>query len=146
MHARRTRIAYSLLEVVLAASICAFALVPALAFLRDSVTLADIIDKRHLMTIYGVSMLEEQMSVVAATWTTGTDSGDFSADGHANIRYTITRSDDPASGGITNRLMTVSVTTYSDDDADDMLDANEMRTILTTKIARLATYEQKANS
>jgi hypothetical protein len=86
------------------------------------------------------------MSVVAATWTTGTDSGDFAVDGHANIRYTIIRSDNPASGGITNRLMSVSVTTYSDDDADDVLDANEMRTILTTKIARLATYEQKANS
>jgi hypothetical protein len=146
MHARRKRIAYSLLEVVLAASICASALVPALAFLRDSVTLADIIDKRHLMTIYGVSKMEEQMSVVAATWTTGTVSGDFAADGHANIRYNITRSDNPASGGITNRLMTVSVTTYSDDDADDVLDANEMRTILTTKIARLVTYENKSNS
>jgi hypothetical protein len=146
MSARRQRSAYSLLEVVLAAAICASALVPSLAFLRDSVTLGDIIDKRHLMTIYGVSKLEEQMAVVAATWATGTVSGDFAADGHANIRYTITRSDNPASGGVTNRLMNISVTTYSDDDADDMLDAAEMRTILTTKIAKLGTYEQKANN
>ena len=34
--------AYSLLEVVLASAICATALVPALAFLRDGMTLADI--------------------------------------------------------------------------------------------------------
>jgi hypothetical protein len=146
MSGRRRPYAYSLLEVVLASAICASALVPALAFLRDSVTLGDIIDKRHLITIYGVSKMEEQMSVVAATWATGTVTGDFAADGHPNIRFTITRIDNPAGGGLTNRLMAISVTTYSDDDADDVLDANEMRTVLTTKIARLATYEQKANS
>jgi hypothetical protein len=146
MSARRARNAYSLLEVVLAAAICASALVPALAFLRDSVSLGDIIDKRHLMTIYGVSKMEEQVAVVAATWATGTISGDFATDGHPNIRYTVTRTDNPASGGLTNRLMSISVTTYGDDDADDVLDADEMRTILTTKIARLGTYEQKANT
>ncbi len=42
MSARRTSNAYSLLEVVLASAICATALVPALAFLRDGMTLADI--------------------------------------------------------------------------------------------------------
>jgi hypothetical protein len=136
---------YSLLEVVLAASICATALVPALAFLRDSVRLGEIIDKRHLMTIYGVSKMEEQMSVVAATWATATVTGDFAADGHVDIRFTVTRSDSPASGGITGRLMVVSVTTYSDDDGDDVLDATEMQTTLTTKIAKLPTYENKAN-
>ena len=146
MSARRTRNAYSLLEVVLASAICASALVPALAFLRDGMTLADIIDKRHLLLMYGVSKMEEQLAVVAATWTTGTVTGDFAADGHANIRFTVTRSDEPASGGIANRLMNVSVTTYSDDDGDDVLDATEMRTILTTKIGKLVTYEKKANS
>ena len=80
----------------------------------------------------------------AATWTDGTVTGDFAADGHANIRFTVTRSDEPASGGITNRLMNVSVTTYSDDDGDDALDAAEMRTILTTKIGKLVTYEQQS--
>jgi hypothetical protein len=146
MSARRTANGYSLLEVVLAAAICASALVPALAFMRDSASLGEIIDKRHLMAIYGVSMMEEQMAIVAATWATGTLDGDFAADGHANIRYTVTRSDAPASGGITSRLMAISVTTYSDDDADDVLDPSEIRTVLTTKIAKLVTYENKASS
>jgi hypothetical protein len=146
MSARRSTNGYSLLEVVLAAGICASALVPALAYMRDSVKLGEIIDKRHLMMIYGVSKLEEQMAIVAATWATGTVSGDFAADGHANIRFTVTRSDAPANGGITNRLMAISVTTYSDDDADDILDANEMQTVLTTKIAKLVSYETKASS
>jgi hypothetical protein len=140
----RTRPAYSLLEVVLASAICATALVPALAFMRDGMTLADTIDKRHLLVIYGVSKMEEQLAIVAATWGEGTASGDFAAEGHANIRFTATCSDDLASGGIADRLMSVSVTAYSDDDGDDALDAAEMRTVLTTKIAKLVTYENKA--
>jgi hypothetical protein len=86
------------------------------------------------------------MAVVAATWATGTLNGDFAADGHPNIRYTVTRSDSAVSGGITNRLMSISVTSYSDDDGDDVLDATEMRTVLTTKIAKLVNYEDKANN
>jgi hypothetical protein len=138
--------AYSLLEVVLAAGICSSALVPALALLRDGMSLGDNIDKRHLMLLYGVSKMEEQLAIVAASWTTGTVNGDFAADGHPNIRYTVTRSDNPASGGITNRLMSVSVTAYSDDDGDDTMDANEMRTTVTTKIGKLISYETKAAS
>ena len=65
----RVRSAYSLLEVVLASAICATALVPALAVLRDGMTLADIIDTRHLLLTYGVSKMEEQLAIVGATWT-----------------------------------------------------------------------------
>jgi hypothetical protein len=137
---------YSLLEVVLASTICATALVPALAFLRDGTVLADTIDRRHLLLIYGVTTMEEQMSIVAANWTEGAINGNFATDGHANIRYTVTRSDDPADGGIAERLMVITVTTYCDDDGDDTLDAAEMRTILTTKVGKLVTYENKASS
>lgn len=143
---RRARKAYSLLEVVLAGGICASALVPALAFMRDGLTLADAIDARHLMLMYGVSKMEEQLAIVSASWTEGTENGDFAADGHANIRYSLSRSDAPASGGISNRLMNVSVTTYCDDDGDDAMDPSEMRTILTTKIGKSASYENKAAS
>jgi hypothetical protein len=136
--------AYSLLEVVMAAGICAGALVPALAFMRDSVTLGENIDTRHLLHVYGVSKMEENLAVVAASWSTGTANGDFAADGNANIRYSVTRSDNPASGGITGRLMSVSVTTYRDDDGNDTLGASEMRIVFTTKIGKLLSYENKA--
>ena len=138
--------AYSLLEVMLAAGICATALVPALALLRDGMTLAENIDTRQLLLVYGVSKMEEQLAIVAASWTTGTTSGDYAADGHSNVRYSVARSDDPASGGIAGRLMSITVTTYSDDDGDDTMDANEMRTTLTTKIGQLVSYENKASS
>jgi hypothetical protein len=141
----RVRKAYSLLEVVMASTICATALVPALALLRDGMTLADIIDTRHLLLSYGVSKMEEQLAIVAAGWTTGNLNGDFAIDGHANIRFTVSRSDDPASGGLTNRLMSVTVITYSDDDGDDAMDAGESRTVLTTKIAKTINYATKAS-
>jgi hypothetical protein len=146
MYDGRTIQAYSLLEVVLASAICATALVPALAFLRDGMALADAIDRRHLLLLYGISQMEEQLAVTAATWNEGSASGDFATDGHPNIRFIANRSDDAGSGGITDRLMSVSVTTYSDDDDDDSLDAAEMRTIVSTKIAKLVTYANKASN
>jgi hypothetical protein len=145
MRRRRTVNAYSLLEVVMASTICATALVPALAFMRDGMTLATTIDTKHMLLTYGVSKMEEQLAIVAATWVEGSVSGDFAADGHANIRFTVTSSDAPASGGIDNRLMNVSVTTYSDDDADDTMDAAEARLTVTTKISKLVNYENEAS-
>jgi hypothetical protein len=42
--------------------------------------------------------------------------------------------------------MSVTITTYGDDDGDDTMDAAEMRTVLTTKISKLVSYENKAAS
>ena len=141
-----TRRAYSLLEVVLASTICASCLVPALAVLRDGIALGDIIDTRHLLLTYGVSKMEEQLAIVGATWATGTANGDFAADGQPNIRFSVTRSDSAVSGGITNQLMNVSVTTYSDDNGNDAMDTSEMRSTFTTKVAKCVSYATKAGS
>jgi hypothetical protein len=143
---KRGKSGYSLLEVVLASAICTTALVTALAILRDGMTNAGRIDTRNLMLIYGVSKMEEQLAVVAASWATGTLNGDFASDGFPNIRYTATRTDNPASGGLTNQLMSVSVTVYSDEDGDDTLDAGEMQSVFTTKISKLVNYEGMAGS
>jgi len=144
-HATEVR-AYSLLEVVLASAICASALVPALAFMRDGVALGDIIDTKHLLLTYGVSKMEEQLAVVGATWATGTVTGNFASDGQSSIRFSVTRSDSPASGGLTNQLMVISVTTFSDDNGNSSMDASEARIVLTTKVAKLVSYATKAGS
>ncbi|HEX4416193.1 MAG TPA: hypothetical protein VH107_21350, partial [Lacipirellulaceae bacterium] len=80
-HNRRYRRAYSLLEVVLASTICATALVPALAVMRDGMTLCDIVDTRHLLLLYGVSKMEEQLAIAGASWPTTTLTGSFASDG-----------------------------------------------------------------
>jgi Tfp pilus assembly protein PilV len=137
---------YSLLEVMLASSICASALVPALSLLREGLALADSIDARHQILMCGVSKMEEQLAISAATWSTGNLSGDFSADGYSGIRFTATRSDGAAAGGITGRLMTVSVTAFSDDNGNSVMDSNEPRITFTTKVSKLATYATKAGT
>ncbi len=140
------RYAYSMIEVVLASSICVTAIVPALAMLRDGMALGDLIDTRHLLLTYAVSEMEEQLSIVGATWATGTLTGNFAADGQSNIRYTVTRSDAAVDGGIVDKLMVVSVTTYSDDNGNSFMDTTEAHTTMTTKIAKLVSYETKAGS
>src|SRR5215207_298279 len=137
---------YSMLEVVLAASICLTALVPALAMLRDGIALGDIIDTRHLLLTYSVSKMEEQLAVVGAAWTTGTTTGNFASDGQSGIRYSVTRSDAAVDGGIVGKLMVVTVTTYSDDNGNSAMDSSEARTTMTKKIAKLVSYATKASS
>jgi hypothetical protein len=142
----RLRPGYSMLEVVMASSICLTALVPALSMLRDGIALGDIIDTRHLLLTYSVSKMEEQLAVVGATWSTGSVTGNFAADGQSSIRYSVTRSDAAIDGGIVGKLMVVTVTTYSDDNGNSTMDSSEARTTMTTKIANLVSYVTKASS
>lgn len=136
-----SRRGFSLLEVVMAAALAGIALVGALELLRDGMDLGQTIDHRQLLTNYAVSKLEEQLSVAAATWTNGTWSGNFAADGHPQVRFVAVRSDAVASGGIVDRLMHVQVTTYWDANGNNNLDASEDRCNFRTKIGKFATYE-----
>src|SRR4051794_7518504 len=144
--AKNARAAYSMIEVVLASSICITAIVPALSMLRNGIALADIIDTRHLLLNYAVSKMEEQLAIVGATWSTGTLTGNFASDGQATIRYSVTRSDAVVDGGVVGKLMTVTVTTYSDDNGNSTMDAVEARTTMTTKVAKLVSYVTKSSS
>lgn len=141
-------VAFSLLEVVLASALCAAALVPALVIIRDSIARAREIDIRHQLLLYGVGTLEAQLAAVAAldsAWPGAAPSpGSFASEGHPDMRYTVTWSDNPANGGLTNRLMNVTVTTYYDEDGDGSQDAGEPAITLNTKIGKFASYENKA--
>ncbi|HEY4234413.1 MAG TPA: hypothetical protein VGM76_13355 [Lacipirellulaceae bacterium] len=137
----QSRHAYSLLEVALASSLCATAIVPALALMRDGMKNMITIDTDHMLLLYGIEKMEEQQAICARSWTTGNASGNFSADGNSNIRYSVTRSDSSVSGGITNRLMVISVTTFYDTNGNSAMDTGESRLTFTTKVAKLATYQ-----
>jgi hypothetical protein len=114
--------------------------------MRDGMSNASKIDTRHRLLIHGVSKMEEQLAVVAASWATGTTSGDFAADGAASIRFTASRSDSAGNGGLTNRLMNVSVTVFSDDNGNTTLDTGELSSTFTTKVSKLVNYEAMAGS
>jgi hypothetical protein len=139
--ARGSRRGYSLLEVALASSLCATAIVPALALMRDGMKNLNTVDIEHMLLLYGVQKMEEQQAICARSWTTGTTSGNFAADGNSSFCYSVTRSDSAGNGGITNRLMYISVTTYYDSNGNSAMDTGETRLTFSTKVAKLATYQ-----
>ena len=120
------------------------ALIGALALLRDGMAASKTIDDRQLLTNYAVSLLEEQLALVAGNWTSGAVTGDFATDGHGDIRYTAIRSDAVVDGGMVDQLMHIQVTTYVDADGDDALDASEKQCSFRTKVGKFATYEDLA--
>jgi hypothetical protein len=142
----RTRGGYSLLEVIAASALMALALVPALEIMRDGMRWSRDVDTREKLLLYGVSKLEEHTALAAASWTPSTVNGDFAGDGHANVRYAAVRSDDPSDGGLTDQLMSITVTTYLDEDGDDTFDAGEPNVVVATKIGKFVSYESEAGS
>lgn len=134
---------FSLLEMVFATALLAGTLAPALAVMRDAMALSRETTVRSLLNNYAVQKLEEHSALSIGSWTNGSDANTFSGDGHPDIAYTVTRSDNPANGGITGSLMHVRVTVFEDLDNDLTPDANEIQVSMRTKIAKLATYENE---
>lgn len=143
---RNRRSGYSLLELVLAIALAAGTLAPALALLRDGMTVSRETDHQLLLTNYAIQILEERMAASSATWSQSSASGNFASDGFANIRYTATASDSLLDGGITDSLMHIQVTTYVDENSNSAYDAGEPSCSFRTKIAHLQSYVDKANN
>lgn len=132
---------YSLVEVVAAIALMAATLVPAVKFVRYGMERSFEDDRRQLLALYAASQVEERLGIVAASWAEGTQVGDYTSDGHPDIRYTTTCSDEVVNGGIVGTLMDIRSTVYFDANADDVLSAGEMRCTFRTKIGKFATYE-----
>lgn len=139
----RASAAYSLLEVVAAIGLMGATLVPAMELVRSSMEKSVENDQRQLLSLYAVSQIEQQLGVVEMTWATGSLTGDYAVDGHANIRYDTVVSDDPLNGGVIGQLMDLRTTVYVDDNGDDTLSSGELQCSFRTKIGRFATYEAK---
>ncbi len=84
--------------------------------------------------------------LAAAGFQDASVSGNFSADGRPELRYVVVRSQSPVSGGITNRLMTVIATVWSDENGNNLQDAGEPSITLSSKIAKVVSYENEANN
>ena len=110
--------------------------------------LREIFDPPIVLYVSGKNWNPElpQLAIVGTTWATGTVTGNFASDGQSTIRYTVTRSDAVVDGGVVGKLMVVTVTTYSDDNGNNAMDTSEARTVMTTKLAKLASYVTKAGS
>ena len=141
--AKKRQCGFSLLEIVTASALVASILVPALSVMRDAMAQSREVNRRNLLANYAVRILEDQLALTATNWASSTVSGNFSSDGYPNVRYTVTKSDNPADGGLTNQLMHIQTTVYDDADQDAMLDVGELKVNYRTKVAKLGSYENE---
>ena len=140
----RRRRGHTLVELAAASSLLAVALVPALSFLRDSFVRSRQLDTRNAITSFCTSKLDEHLALTSVSWATGSVSGNFSAEGFAQLRFRVDRSDQAGDGGISGRLMAVTATVWDDLNADTTQDTNEPSVAFASKIAKLARYEDEA--
>lgn len=136
----------TLLEVIVAGTLLAIALVPALRIMRDGLSIGRQLDERDLMVTFCTSTLEEHLALASADWQEGAYSGDLSTYGHPELRYSVTKSDDAAGGGIADELMVITATVWCDEDSDGLLDTGEPSIVLASKVAKLSGYQEQAGS
>lgn len=131
--------------MIAATALTAGTLAPALAVMRDAMAASREGVQRRLIANYAASALEGQAALVMQNWATGAVTGNFAADGYATLKYSAVKSDAPANGGLTNRLMSIRVTAFQDADGDSVADAGELQITVRTKVARLASYANAPN-
>jgi hypothetical protein len=131
--------------MIAATALVAGTLAPALAVMRDAMAASRESARRNLLANYAVSMLEYSTGTTMQDWVPSLTTGDLAGEGHAALRYTVNRSDAPADGGLTGRLMHLRVTVYDDANGNAALDGNELAVRFRTKVAKLATYENEPN-
>ena len=131
----------SLLEVVAASALLAATLVPALRLLRDALSLSRSNETRSLLTTLCVSTMEQYLPVTADSWAMSTVTGNFSADGYPLVKFQVVRSDSSAAGGITDKLMAMTVTVWEDANSDATVNTGELSVVMATKVAKLSLYQ-----
>lgn len=133
-----------MLELVAATTIISIALVPALKLTRSSVLNIATLERAELTVSFAVSKLEEEMASTAVSWNLSSQSGDFADVGQPTIRFMVNKSDEASSGGEPNRLAVIEVTVWVDSDSGGDLDINEQQTKMSTKLAKVLSYEYEA--
>ncbi len=140
-----SRRGYTLLELVMASVIMVTVLVPAMSLVIEGIELSSEAEALELLNTSCVSKMEEHLAVAAASFSTATASGDFSGDGNDDIRYSVVRTTSSGAGGISDRLMVITVVVWYDEDQDDSQDSDELTLTMSTKVAALAVYQEVAN-
>ena len=136
------RCGYSLLDTLAAGTVLAIVLVPAYSAMRQGLEWSRDAAALQNTTTLCVAKMEEHLATVASSFSAATDSGNFSADGFAEFKYSVTCTDNAVSGGIPDQLMVITATVWQDDDNDGVLDDGEISTSLSTNVAKITTYTE----
>lgn len=137
---------HTLLELIVASTILAVTLVPALVLFRDSIFNSQRLEDRELLTTLAVGKMEETLAILSAdkTWALTGSNGTFSTIGYPRVRFTTTRTDDSAALTQGGKLMAVVVTVWNDENNDAAQQSSEASLTLRTKVGQLAAYQNVA--
>jgi len=138
---KKSNHAYSLLEVAIATFLMGLAIIPAMNFMTSAIHAGHELETWNQMNLLALSKLEEQLSIAAAEFQAGSESGTFSDPGLNGVRYTATRSTSAIDGGITDQLMVVTVTVWDDENGNSAIDTSEPQVAYATKLASMAIYQ-----
>lgn len=142
---RRARHGNTLIELVAATTVLAIALVPALRIMRDALAVEEDLEYATAMSTLCAGRLEQTLAATAASWNTSAESGSYSSLGYSRLKYAVSKSDAPASGGLTNQLIAITATVWDDADSDSVLDTGEKRVQFSSKLAKLAVYNSSGS-
>src|SRR3954465_5400660 len=104
----------TLIELVAATTVLGIALVPALRIMRDALAVEEDIEYATAMSTLCASQLEQSLAKTAGAWNTTAESGSYSSIGYSRLRYSVTKSDAPPSGGLTDQLVAITATVWDD--------------------------------
>lgn len=140
---RFNRSAQTMLELIAATTIIAIALVPALRLMRGSLLNLENLERNEKLVELCTSKLESELATTSASWNLTSHSGAFGP-AHPGLRYRVEKSDSASVGGIPGQLAVVDVIVWHDADGGNDLDGSESSARLSTKLAKVISYEYEA--
>ena len=135
-----------MLELVASSAIAVAVIVPAMVAMRQSLQMSRGVSKTNTITTFCVGKMEQELVAAATDFQKKTFSGDFKNEGQPDLKFSIERTDASARGGQPGRLMAVHVVVWADADGDGKIGAKERRIWMSSKVAKLATYQSQAKN
>jgi len=137
---RAKRRGTSLLETVLACALLSAVLVPAMELMESGLVVSREVDTRNMLTTLCIAKLEEELAKTAASFTEASSSGTF-APAQSDLRYQVVRSFEADDADVSDTLMVLTATVWSDEDGDGSLDGDEPSCLMNTKVAKMTLYQ-----
>jgi hypothetical protein len=133
------------LELILATSLTAIAVVPALSLTRKGLSMSRDIETKNLLTTFCVSKLEQYLAMTAYQWSEEGAAGTFASEGYSDLRFQVTRSEQTADGGLPDQLIVVTATTWEESGNNTAPDSGESQVTFYSKLAKMVTYQDDSS-
>lgn len=137
MH-RNLRRAFSLLEVVTAMTISSLMIVPTASMLSQAIAASTSASNNQTLVRLAEGKLAEESQLARANFRQNrTQRGRFRREGFPGLRYQATVRSAAAAGGIPNRMVSINVVAWDDQNSNSRLDTGEQSVHLWSAVTRV---------